>query len=154
MDNTLVKFSPKASSKLHHQAHHVRHTTGVASNLPDCTAARRPEHEVVHYVLLAGTARVHQTRTTFTTPVEPKTWTFHGPVGSGRPTAGRRGGAGLGRTGPGRTGRCWVDPAKKQPSLLSPSESRTLSRTIHWKHEQSNSYLKRTEEQNPRLTSG
>ena len=84
MDNTLVKFSPKAS-KLHHQAHHVRHTTGVASNLPDCTAARRPEHEVVHYVLLAGTARVHQTRTTFTTPVESNTRTratgsLEGPI--------------------------------------------------------------------------
>ena len=39
-----------------------------------------------------------------------KTRTHYGPVGSRRRTAGRRGGAGLGRTG-----RRWVDPAKKQP---------------------------------------
>ena len=54
--------------------------------------------------------------------VEPKTRTHHGPVGSGRRTAGRRGGAGLGRTG-----RRWVDPARRQPSLLPSSESRKLS---------------------------
>ena len=50
--------------------------------------------------------------------------------------AGRRGGAGLGRTR-----RRWVDPTWKQPSLLLSSESRTLSRTSLRKQEQSNSYL-------------
>ena len=50
--------------------------------------------------------------------VESKTRTHHGPVGSGRRTAGRRGGAGLGRTG-----RRWVDPARRQPALPPPSES-------------------------------
>ena len=55
-------------------------------------------------------------------PVESKTQTHHGPVGSGRRTAGRQGGAGLGRTG-----RRWVDPARRQPSLLPSSESKTLS---------------------------
>ena len=55
-------------------------------------------------------------------PVESKTRTHYGPVGSTRRTAGRQGGAGLGRTG-----RRWVDPARRQPSLLPSSESRTLS---------------------------
>ena len=82
-------------------------------------------------------------------PIESKTRTHHGPVGSGRRTARRRGGAGLSRTG-----RRWVDPARGQPSLLPSSESRTLSWTSLRKHEQSNSYLKPTEGQNPRLTSG
>ena len=54
--------------------------------------------------------------------VGSKTRTHHGPVGSGRRTAGRRGWAGLGRTG-----RRWVDPARRQPSLLLPGESKTLS---------------------------
>ena len=78
-----------------------------------------------------------------------KTRTYPGPVGSGRRTAGRRGGARLGRTR-----RRWVDPARKQPFLLPSSESRTLSRTYFRKHEQSNSYLKPTEEQNPWLIRG
>ena len=68
-------------------------------------------------------------------PVEPKTRTNYEPVGSGRRTAGRRGRAGLGRTG-----RRWVDPARRQPSLLPCSESKTLSWTSLRKHEQSNSY--------------
>ena len=41
-------------------------------------------------------------------PVESKTRIHHGPVGSGRRTAGQRGGAGQGRTG-----RRWVDPARR-----------------------------------------
>ena len=56
------------------------------------------------------------------TPVEPKTRTHYRPVGSGRRTAERRVGAGLGRTG-----RRRVDPARRQPSLLLSSESKTLS---------------------------
>ena len=43
----------------------------------------------------------------FILPVESKTRTHYGPVGSGRRTAGQRGGAGQGRTG-----RRWVDPAR------------------------------------------
>ena len=54
--------------------------------------------------------------------VQSKTRTHHGPVGSGRRTAGRRGGAELNKTG-----RRWVDPARRQPSLLPSSESRTRS---------------------------
>ena len=45
--------------------------------------------------------------------VESKTRTNYRPVGSGRRTAGRRGGAGLDRTG-----RRRVDLAKRQPSAL------------------------------------
>ena len=45
-------------------------------------------------------------------PVESKTRTHYGPVGSGRRTAGRRGWAGLGRTR-----RRRVDPVRKQPSV-------------------------------------
>ena len=56
--------------------------------------------------------------------------------------AGRRGGAGLGRTG------CrWVDSARRQTSLLPSSTSRTLSSRFVWNYEHSNSYLKSTEEQ-------
>ena len=72
------------------------------------------------------------------TPDDSKTRTHHGPVGSGRRPAGRRGWAGLGRTG-----RCWVDPARRQPSLLSSSESKTLSWTSLRKHEQTKSYVNR-----------
>ena len=71
-------------------------------------------------------------------PVESKTRTHYGPVGSGRRTAGRRGGAGLGRTG-----RRRVDPARRQPSLLPSSESKTLSWTSIRKHEQTKSYVNR-----------
>ena len=52
------------------------------------------------------------------TPVDSKTRTHNAPVGSGLLTAGRRGWAGLGRAG-----RCWVDPAKRQPFFLLSSES-------------------------------
>ena len=56
--------------------------------------------------------------------------------------AGRRGGAGLGRTG------CrWVDSARKQNSFSPSSTSRTLSSRFSWNYEHSNSYLKSTEEQ-------
>ena len=56
--------------------------------------------------------------------VESKTRIYHGSVRLGRRTvaAKRRGRAGLGRTG-----RCSVDLARKQPSLLLSSESWTLS---------------------------
>ena len=50
-------------------------------------------------------------------PVESKTRTHHGGFGSEPRTAVRRGGAGLRRTG-----RRWVYPARRQPSLLHSSE--------------------------------
>ena len=68
-------------------------------------------------------------------PVGSKTRTHYGPVGSGRRTAGRRGGAGLGRTG-----RRRVDPARRETSLLPSSESKTLSWTSLREHEQTKSY--------------
>ena len=68
--------------------------------------------------LFGGTDKGHF----MSSPVESKTRAHHGPVGSGRRTAWRRGAARLGRTG-----RRWVDPAGRQPSLLPSSESRTMS---------------------------
>ena len=56
--------------------------------------------------------------------VESKTRTRYGPVGSGRCTAGRRGGAKLARTI-----RSRVDLDKRQSFLLLSSESKTLFRT-------------------------
>ena len=67
--------------------------------------------------------------------VESKTRTHHGPVGSGRRTAGWRG-----RTGLSKKGRRWVDPARRRPFLLPSSESRTLPSTFLRKHEQAKSY--------------
>ena len=69
---------------------------------------------------------------------DSKTRTHYEPVGSGRRTAGRRGGAGLGRTG-----RSWVDPARRQHSFLPCSESKTVSWTFLRKHEQAKSYVNR-----------
>ena len=71
-------------------------------------------------------------------PVESKTRTHCGPVGSRRRTAGRRGGPKLVRTG-----RHRVDPARRQPFLLLSSESKTLSWTTLRKHEQMKSYVNR-----------
>ena len=82
-------------------------------------------------------------------PVESKTRTHYGPVGSGRRMAGRRGGAGLGRTG-----RRRVDPARRQPSLLPSSESKTMSWTFLRKNEQTKSHVNRMREQNHRLPTG
>ena len=47
----------------------------------------------------SGAMQVHQASRIFSEPVESKTRTHYGPVGSGRRTAGRRGCAGRGRTG-------------------------------------------------------
>ena len=64
--------------------------------------------------------------------VESKTRTHYGPVTSGRRTAEQQGGAGLVRTG-----RRWVDPARRQPSLLPCSKSKTLSWSFfgRWRNE-------------------
>ena len=70
-----------------------------------------------------------------------------GRVGAAHGGAAR--GAGLGRTG-----RRWVDPARRQPSFLPCSESKTLSWTTLRKHEQTKSYVNRMREQNHRLTTG
>ena len=70
--------------------------------------------------------------------IESKTRTHYGPVESGRRMAGRRGGAGLGRTG-----RRRVDLARRQPSLLLSSESKKLSWTTLRKLEQTKSYINR-----------
>ena len=59
-----------------------------------------------------------------------------GRVGAAHGGAAR--GAGLGRTG-----RRRVDPARRQPSLLPSSESKTLSWTSLRKHEQTKSYVNR-----------
>ena len=83
----------------------------------DKFAAKIRSHAEVDYAVIRDRRSDFQIA-----PVESKTRTHHGPVGSGRRTAGRRGGAGLGRTG-----RRWVDPARRQPSLLPSSESKTLS---------------------------
>ena len=71
-------------------------------------------------------------------PVESKTRTHYGPVGSGRRTAARRG-----RVGLGRTERRRDDPARRRPSLLPFSESGTLFWTLLRKHEQTKSYFNR-----------
>ena len=81
--------------------------------------------------------------------VESKTRTHYGPVGSGRRIAGRRGGAKLGRTG-----RRRVDLARKQPSLLRSSESKTLSWTTLRKHAQTKFYLNRIVESKTRTYHG
>ena len=54
----------------------------------------------------------------FVAPVESKTRTHHGRVGSGRRTAGRRGGA-----GPGRTGSRQIGPSGRQQALAPPTAS-------------------------------
>ena len=83
----------------------------IACHVSDYTT---PAHLNDHYLLDVSSK-----------PVESKTQTHHGPFGSGRGTAGRRGGAELGRTG-----RRWVDPARRQPALLPTSESKTLSERL------------------------
>ena len=55
-------------------------------------------------------------------PVESQTRTYYGLVGTGRRTAGRRGGAGTGSTGRRRPGL-----PRRQPTLLPSKQSATLS---------------------------
>ena len=70
--------------------------------------------------------------------VEPKTQTYHGRVGTGRRTAGRRSGAGTGSTG-----RRWDGSPRIQPSLVPSRRSKKTSWACLWKNEQRKSYVNR-----------
>ena len=71
-------------------------------------------------------------------PVDSKTRTYHGRVGTGRRTAGPRGGAGTSKTGCRRVGS-----PRRQPTPPPSRRSRQPSGACLWKHEQAKSYVNR-----------
>ena len=81
------------------------------------------------------------------TPVESKTRTYHGRVGTGRRTAGRRGGA-----GPGRTGRRQIGSPRIQPSPLPSKASNTPVLNVSSGSRTSEMLCKPVGEQSPRWT--
>ena len=83
------------------------------------------------------------------TRVESKTRTYHGQVGTGRRTAGRRGGAGLGRVG-----RRWVSLPRRQPSLIPSRRSKKTLLGMSLEARTKETLCKPMEEQNVRLTRG
>ena len=77
-------------------------------------------------------------------PVESKTQTYHGRVGTGRRTAERRGGA-----DPGRTARRRIGSPRRQPSLVLSKASNTSVLNDSSEARASEILCKSKEEQNP-----
>ena len=82
-------------------------------------------------------------------PVESKTRTHHGRIGSGRRTAGRWSGA-----GPGRTGRRRIGSPRKQPTLVLPKASKIPVINVSLEALTKEIPCKPMEKQKPRLTGG
>ena len=93
-----------------------RSTAWVAWKCGTSRLGRRRLHVLVCASHNRPSCHPHHRRQLFQTPVESKTRTHHGRVGSGRRTAGQRGSAGLDRTG-----RRWVNPARRQPCSCPPA---------------------------------
>ena len=80
-------------------------------------------------------------------PVASKTKTYHGRIGTGRRTAGRRGG------GPARTGRRQIGSSRKQPFPVPSKASYITVLNVLSDARTSEILRKPAEEQNPRWTS-
>ena len=109
--------------------------SGAPKGRPSISSPRAPKPNILDD---SSTAR---------TPVETKTWTYHGRVRIGRRTAGRRGWAGTGRTGRRRVGS-----PRRQPSPLPSRRSKKTLLGVSLEARTKETLCKPKEEQNPRLT--